>query len=578
MVSDQGIASRCRGVLKRTVLIMLGSAAITSVSHAQGIAPGGGVSGTIDRENRAPELPRSRPSEFYKLEKPGASVSESAASTSFMVSDIMVDGVTVIDPASIRQAVTPFTGRAMTLAELGGAADAISRLYAREGYALSFALIPEQVIRDGIVRIKVIEGQIDQVVVHVSGAGGITGKARLEAAIRPYFLRLKNDGPVRSRDLERAALQVDDLAGFRPRIVVKPSNSVEGAANLFVEVEFAAVGGGVSIDNRLRFEFGRKAASLDLALRSSLMVGDEFALIGRVGLDVDAFRYGAIRYQLPVGRSGLTAYAEISRATTEAQHGLLGVLDFEGTERTYSGGFRYSLMRSRARNVSLQIDFEAVDTVSQALGVTLIRDKVRTVAVSASYDWAEPGGALNIVRAGVTQGISGLGATRAGNPLASRVAGKPDITALTFRVYRDQPLGHGFRLTLDVDGQIMASSSALSSVECAFGGERFGRGYDSGAIGGDHCVRAAAELSYPVRLSGLILQPLLFADGAAVRQRGALSLGEKREEEAGSVGGGVRVYAAGAVRGEVLVTKPLKGRYAEKAGNARVYASLGMRF
>lgn len=59
----------------------------------------------------------------------------------------------------------------MTLAELQGAADAITKLYLEGGYLTSRAVLGEQVARDGVITIQVLEGRLEDI--RIEGNKGI---------------------------------------------------------------------------------------------------------------------------------------------------------------------------------------------------------------------------------------------------------------------------------------------------------------------------------------------------------------------------------------------------------------------
>lgn len=90
-------------------------------------------------------------------------------SRKFFIERIVVDGNTVIPQEDVRALVQPFEGREVAIGELEGLRQKITRLYIDRGYVNSGAIIPEDALKEGELRFKIIEGRLDEV--HVKGHG-----------------------------------------------------------------------------------------------------------------------------------------------------------------------------------------------------------------------------------------------------------------------------------------------------------------------------------------------------------------------------------------------------------------------
>jgi len=534
----------------------------------------GGAGGTIEREQRPPTQPLAeRPA--IRIERPRAGVSP-ATTMRFIVRTVVVEGVTRLKPAVVEAITGSLKGREIALADLAAAADALTRVYADAGYALSFALVPEQDVVDGVVRIVVVEGVIGEVDVEVTGRGALRGQERITSIVRSRAAALQTGEPLRTADLERVLLLLQDMPGVTASAVLQPSPTTDRATRLVVRLNVDPVEGGLSFDNRLRSDFGRYQYGADLSLNSTLLFGDQFSFGTRRGVEGDAFTYDFARYQAPLG--ALTLTGSYARADTKASDGLLATLDFEGDERVGRVGFSYPVIRSRARNLVLGLAAEATNARSSILGTTLVRDKIRTLTADAAFDWVADNGAIALVGASLTQGINGLGATDADNDFASRPGGTPDFTAVGARISYSLPV-RGFSVRVEGDGQLVVAGQALAPVECTYGGQRLGRGYDPGVIGGDHCLRAGLEVARAVRIiDGLALEPFAYTDAALVRQKGVLAAGDDREATAASAGLGVRAATRFGLSAEGLVAVPLTRSIAPDGRDPRFFFTLAYRW
>lgn len=537
------------------------------------VQPGGTASDQFQR----PATPQSRPPATFRIVAPEGprAVDEE---TRFRVDRILVEGGGALPADTIAAIVRPLEGRELGFRDLARAAERITSLYAASGYALSFASIPEQTVAGGTVRIRITEGTVDRIEVEFrDGLRPPVGRARIERAIRQRLRKLVGTGPVRSAALERAVLSVADLNGVDASVVVRPSDTQTGAATLRVIVGTRPLAAALGADNRLRSEFGREELFSDATFNSLGVVGDRLSLAARRSLDAHGFTYAAIGYESPIGTGLTRGYASFSRARTRGLDGLLGLLDYRGREDAFAAGVRHPLIRSRARTLTVSAELGGIDTSSSLFGVELVRDRIRTVSLGVSYDWADQTGAATLFTVNLVQGIDGLGATPRGNPLRSRALGVPDATWLQLRLYRDQPLAAGFRLRGSVETQVLVSGSLLAASECTYGGPAIGRAYDAGIITGDECVKASMEAARPIPVAGQVVEPYLFIDAGRAFQRGPLEFGEAGEARASAVGAGLRLFTRFGIAADAQVSQPLTRTFPGDSRDARFFFTLSFR-
>ncbi|NER31903.1 MAG: ShlB/FhaC/HecB family hemolysin secretion/activation protein, partial [Symploca sp. SIO1C4] len=132
-----------------------------------------------------------------------------------------VIGSTIFSQEQIAEVLEPFTLRPISFAELLQAQRAITQLYVNNGYITSGAFIPPQALQDGVVRIEVIEGEVEAI--------EINGLERLNSSYVRSRLALATKTPLNQDKLLQALqiLQLDPLianisaelaAGSRPGI------------------------------------------------------------------------------------------------------------------------------------------------------------------------------------------------------------------------------------------------------------------------------------------------------------------------------------------------------------------------
>lgn len=528
-----------------------------------------------DKALLRPDLPRSQIPVPFKIERPVPSAPN--FDPSFDVERIEIEGSTQLSLADQSDLTASLTGRAVRLSELTALADRISALYAERGFVLVVAMVPVQTVVDGVVRLKVIEGRIDHIDVQFKGDLSVSRAARIEQTLRKRLRTIVQAGPLRTSALERAVIGIDDLGGISPSVIIRPSKTVEGAADLLVVVDIQGVEIEVSADDRLRDEFGSSQLSLTVSGNALVLIGDRLDLTYRRSRIDGSYDYRSVGYSAPMGSSLSRAHLTLSQAKTKAATGFLKALEFEGLERTARLGAQVPIYRTRAKSLFLNLDLEALESSSDLFGATLIKDRVRTFEAGLTYDWADNSGASSLVELSYIKGLSGLEATDSDNPLRSRSYGSAQASYISARFYRNQPL-LGLDLSLDIDGQVVTRGQSLwASAECTFGGPVYGRGFAVGQLGGDSCIKATLELSKPFPISRFTIAPYVFADGARIGQNGPLEYGEVREAIATSAGAGVRVKLPFGLSLDGQYARPQENPAPAMPRDGRWFLSLGFK-
>ena len=95
-------------------------------------------------------------------------VDAATSTVTFPLKTVKIQGITVLPHDKVEALIAPFRGKTVSLADLQGVADKITKLYANAGYGLSFAVVPEQDVENGVVRLVAIEVYIDTITVEMT--------------------------------------------------------------------------------------------------------------------------------------------------------------------------------------------------------------------------------------------------------------------------------------------------------------------------------------------------------------------------------------------------------------------------
>lgn len=408
-----------------------------------------------------------------------------AADLRFTLSRVVIDGAQAIAvETEFADALAGLCARPVTLGEVSAVADTIQARYLAAGYGLTRVFVPAQEIKDGTITIKVIEGHLEKV--RVEG-GAADDRARVEARLAPALAARPAEVPL----IERGLLLVDDLPGVTVTGLIRPGDAF-GAAELHVGVErtpWALVAG---IGNRGSDFAGPWSGFVDLATNDVLGLGEQLGATLSATPQIDEQRSASLRWSQPLSGSGLTltSNGNYSRGRPGA-----ALKPFAVATENYGFGQRLSwpLIRSRARNLSLEAGWNAQRATVQILNAPFSRDDWRSVDIRAIFTAQNLAGGDVLAMGGITRGLALLGATEKGSLKASRPGVEPGFTKFSGELGYARQIGAGITASLSVGGQY-SPDTLPAGEEFALGGNRFGRGYNGGDLAGPSGIGGGLEL------------------------------------------------------------------------------------
>ncbi|MFO1272927.1 MAG: ShlB/FhaC/HecB family hemolysin secretion/activation protein [Rubrivivax sp.] len=252
-------------------------------------------------------------------------------------------------PAELRNALPRlterYTGKGRSFEDLSNAAAEVTRFLQRElGYYLGYAYLPEQVPADGVVRIAILEGRLDRIVLEWSDGLPVDREV-----VEGYLSRLVPGTILKVRDVERVVFLVNDLRGITTRFEVR-AGSLPGTASLVVTPRAEPVWAGrADLDaNGSRYMGLYRLGGL-VQRNSPFGRGDGFTA-SLLGSTTGGLAFALLGYNTPVGGDGLKLGASLSavryRLNEEASQ-----LDLNGSAYTFNGYLLYPVVRARNLNL-----------------------------------------------------------------------------------------------------------------------------------------------------------------------------------------------------------------------------------
>lgn len=549
---------------------------ITSLSLFSQVAPTLDPA-RIDQNLKPAPQPKSVPRKEVSLNNKQLAPKDAAA-LSFTFKELNFEGNAALTSEQLAALWAHKVGDTVTIEEVFALANAITKRYADAGYALCFGVVPEQDIKDGKVKIVVVEGFVSD---HSFGVA--QPRARALNAVAAQLSQIKGSKPLRADVLERNILLMDDLPGWSVGSVLSASRTVVGGSDLSLEFTRDPDTFDVSWNNFLPSALDRQVVGASWSGYGHLDSADELSLGYYHSPNGNAYQSYNAAASTIIGTDGERLGVTFSQSDSRPTDPLLVPLEYKGRSRNVRLTFSKPLIRSRSSTLLAEAYLGAQDSQSSMTTGTPTRDAIRTVGASLTYDFARPDQSSNLVRLNLEQGLDWLGAQ--GN---SRANGSTTYTVASLDFTRTAPLaslGSGaLSYSFAAQGQYSLGDPLLSAVESSFGGRQFGRFFDSGSMSGEQALFGSFELRYALPLALGLAEPVrfqgyLFFDAGMIRQQGELQPQEARERHAASAGLGVRLGLPHGMNALLEVTRLVS----QPAGvvlddSPRVNASFGVRF
>lgn len=567
-----------RGRLAATLAILATSGGVGRVAQAAQTIPSTAEPGRAEERLTAPPEPvlRRRPL-IPPVELKTETAPANAESIRFTIRTLAVDGVTVFSLQGFLFDYAGLVGKEVSLAQLYSIAEELTKRYRAAGYLLSSVVVPAQQIVNGQVRLRAVEGYLGTVNIE----GDAADRTGLMQSIRE---RLMADRPLRYSTLERYLLLLNDLPGVTAQAVLQPSVNSEGAADLLIRTASRHVNVEVGANNRVSRIIGRAEYDASVDATSLLHLREESTLRYVQSNQSKALQLVSLSHKERLSAEGLdlSISATHSRSTPNlaaAYPTLYPVTsNLETATDQASAQLDYPLLRSRDVNLRTRLALTYHNGKTDTNFNLPSQDKIAALRIGVSFDRVDSWNGVNLLDLEVDQGISGLGSSKLGDPLASRVGGNPQFTKATLYLSRLQSLGANWSLLFALSGQD-ALNNLLAPEEFSFGGESYGRGYDPSEIVGDSGVAAKLELRYTRdRPGGLGYTAYGFFDSGHVWRRLDVSeAGAPKTDSASSAGAGVRLTLGNYGSAYLEVAKPINHLVAAE-GNERTRVFGGFRY
>ncbi|NET67101.1 MAG: ShlB/FhaC/HecB family hemolysin secretion/activation protein [Moorea sp. SIO1G6] len=266
------------------------------------------------------------------------------SSVPFFVTEVEVLGNTVLQK-EIADKKNPYENREVRFEELLQLRSAITELYIKNGYITSGAFLPVQDFSKGVVKIQVVEGDLERI--------ELEGLNRLREGYVRSRLELATNPPLNRSRLEEALklLQLDPLLNQVDAELTAGSGS--GSNILQVKLkEASAFHAGISTANNQSPSIGSLQTRLFVAHDNLLGFGDRFSTQYSFTEGLDLYD---INYSIPVNPYNGTLTVRYNNSDSGIIEDEFEEFDIESETRTFSVSFRQPIFRSPETEFALSL-------------------------------------------------------------------------------------------------------------------------------------------------------------------------------------------------------------------------------
>lgn len=560
---------------KQILLLSVTAIAVLGVCHPNNANAQTNLPGPADpsRVNERFDNEKIVPNRASGVTTPSSSIAveapDGAEDVMFVLNSITIEGADAYDSDEVSGLYQNFIGQEVSLYKIYEIAKMLTLKYREDGYILSQVVVPPQTIRGGDIKLRVVEGFVNNLSVEPSPTLPLLEEKNERAyrLVRAYLEKATKKRPLNIKELERGLLLVDDLPGITARAVMSQAQDAVGGANLSLLLSHDPYSGLVSVDNYGSRFLGPLQTTGLVAANSYFGLGEKIELVGVYAPDnfdwVDEnLAFGSLRYTMPLSDNGLSLDMSFSHTRTDPGF-TLEEFGVEGEATSFKAGLSYPIVRSRGLNLFGISRIEAT-SIESTSNIDIDReDDVRMGRLGVEFDWQDNilNGAFTSGDVLVSRGFNILGGGEKGDIDLIRPDSNPEATKISASLRRLQNINRSFRLSGTLFGQY-ASNGLVSSEEFGVGGAAtIGRGYDPSEITGDHGISGSLELQWSLYNPGDTtttpsLQPYAFYDVGRVWNEDPANAQEERSSIA-STGLGLRLGFQQGINADFMVAQPL---------------------
>ena len=513
------------------------------------------------RQNSS-SIPRQLPEKEKEAKK--SFPKKASAGPKVLIKDIELDVAdSIITVDDVRYLFSEAIGKELGFDEINAVVTNLNEYLRENGFILARAYLPKQDVTAGVINIKIYNGRLEAKDGDVVEVSSKNLRLNRELIQKIASSRLSAGKTVKSEDVERVLLLINDLPAISARATLKKGD-VPGTTRIAVDIREDRMFSGVAwVDNYGSRYSGSNTLNGQLNVNDPLGIGDRVS--ATLSLSEKQSNYN-LRYSAPLFSDGLRVNGTVNFLDYEIGKELASSRS-EGEAVTYGFGLSYPLIRSRRRNLTFAGNYYDKELEDKVAGVVFSDRLIDTLEMRASYDSIDRfyGGGFTMASATFVYGDIDL--SKVDSDLESdRLTAKVDGKYILMRVSasRLQRLPGNYSMFASFRGQ-MTNQNLDSSEHISLGGINGIRAYPGGEASGDQGWQLTTELRYDIDASWDIgnVQLFGFVDLGGIRlnrnpwENAVTTITEKNQYNLTGIGFGASLLKAGQYNAKLQVAAPL---------------------
>lgn len=420
------------------------------------------------------------------------------------IAHIFVEGATKLAEKPVNGLIREYEGQCLGLASINTLIGRITNLYIEKAFITSRAYLPEQNIRSGNLRVKVIEGTIESFEI-------VGGEQRLLKTAFPKMI----GRTLNLREIEQG-LDVLNQAGGQAKVEFHPGEKVGGTRVKILYQKQDQVVLSVSTDNSGQESTGKRKVGWSLSWDNPFNLNDSLYINTQPEMPFDSKeRYSrsfSAAYSVPYGRWLFASQVSLFKYFTHVESGLQ---DFDSWGKNRLANLSAKRLLSRDQNSKTFLDIGLKTQKSE----NYINDVLLQTS-SRSYDSVSMGLASENYFSGGNMLLSSLSLTKVFN--VDNALSNDDFTKANMRLswhgqakWWHHPVSYQSSLNGQYSPDAVFSSEALS-----LGSQYTVRGFDEIGLTSESGFYWRNELSSGFRMHKALrwnVQPFIGVDYGQVR-------------------------------------------------------------
>lgn len=293
-----------------------------------------------------------------------------------LLKNIQFLGNELLTDAELMVNVNSYLNQHHTLSQLQEIAGLVAKTYRDAGW-VAHAYLPAQDVTEGVIKIQLVEAIFGAVQLETPAANRIS----VEPLIHYFDTSQKGGQPLNAHAFERALLLADDLPGLSISGTLREGER-ERETDLIVTVtDKALISGDFSIDNAGARSTGKERLIFSGNFSNFITLADwgGINLMHTQGSD-----YVRLARTIPVGFDGLRIGGSASSMKYKLITQDFSLLGAQGISDAIGVEANYPLIRTRRRNlnVNINVDHKSFDNQSNGAITTRYRSETLTVGLS----------------------------------------------------------------------------------------------------------------------------------------------------------------------------------------------------